>query len=455
MNQNNLDQLNTLLKSFDGKKNFFQNCTFFANQFKIRAEINLYFGTAEQFQLCTFVLDSSSLSNFFSPNKFYFENVTGFYQIYNKDKKYGVEIFATQVEINFYNEVGDIDHQNLFIMNIKVNFTREKYDQPFGIEINEIKEQILNQSIVIYSVLDNKAFTYSLIVSLITIIQIIGSLILNNIFKDQISIARQFSSITFELLLAQDIVLGTIHYYFSQQNIWFLFPLIFELIQSFLLSILIIKIIVEEYYPLKIYFFSKLFLPIAIITILLILCFYLSYEVFIIALNLFLLPQIYHLVSNVEESQFCYSFVLFILSNRIIIPIYLCCCPFNFLSFQASNFTSIIVLLIFCTQVIIYTLQCQYGTKFFIPLKYQSKNHNYFVIKNSTEECSICFQSLKQRQYYIVQSQNPKLNYMLFRNINMQMKTPCKHYFHSVCLIIWMTIQMSCPLCRSRLPSIL
>lgn len=32
------------------------------------------------------------------------------------------------------------------------------------------------------------------------------------------------------------------------------------------------------------------------------------------------------------------------------------------------------------------------------------------------------------------------------------MSAPCRHKFHSPCLIYWMTIKMECPICRNPLP---
>lgn len=34
------------------------------------------------------------------------------------------------------------------------------------------------------------------------------------------------------------------------------------------------------------------------------------------------------------------------------------------------------------------------------------------------------------------------------------MQTPCRHKFHSKCLINWMNIKLECPLCKSPIPSL-
>lgn len=32
------------------------------------------------------------------------------------------------------------------------------------------------------------------------------------------------------------------------------------------------------------------------------------------------------------------------------------------------------------------------------------------------------------------------------------MRTPCRHKYHTACLLVWMGIKLECPQCRAKLP---
>lgn len=47
------------------------------------------------------------------------------------------------------------------------------------------------------------------------------------------------------------------------------------------------------------------------------------------------------------------------------------------------------------------------------------------------------------------------LNYIKHKSEKYKlMVTPCKHVYHSSCLLAWMNVKLECPLCKETLPGI-
>ncbi|CAD8096511.1 unnamed protein product [Paramecium primaurelia] len=113
-----------------------------------------------------------------------------------------------------------------------------------------------------------------------------------------------------------------------------------------------------------------------------------------------------------------------------------------------------IILLIFLISSFLYYCQCQYG------LFILSKNKfNYFIKFKDDHikiDCSICLVNLSDTPDHIINSEEPILIQTLNMAIQKQllMNTPCNHIFHPSCLIQWMQINLTCPLCKSSLPQI-
>ena len=59
-------------------------------------------------------------------------------------------------------------------------------------------------------------------------------------------------------------------------------------------------------------------------------------------------------------------------------------------------------------------------------------------------ECAICLTALHS---------DPPPSAVEFEAVSYRvMRTPCKHRYHSSCLVEWMRIKQDCPQCRAHLP---
>ena len=114
---------------------------------------------------------------------------------------------------------------------------------------------------------------------------------------------------------------------------------------------------------------------------------------------------------------------------------------------------------------IINYLQSKLGPTFFIPKRFKAGVHRLIVkieklpreIQDS--ECSICYHSLKLKP-----SEAEELDAtigekgdsgiqesFISETLKSCMETPCKHYFHEICLQNWVDRRSICPICRTPL----
>lgn len=95
-----------------------------------------------------------------------------------------------------------------------------------------------------------------------------------------------------------------------------------------------------------------------------------------------------------------------------------------------------------------------------------SQDYNYFLtyddLKNEGEsdmnglECIICLSKIEkdfESADWKPVVENEELQDYILENLQKPlMKCPCKHVYHSGCLLEWMNVKMECPTCRKKLP---
>lgn len=181
----------------------------------------------------------------------------------------------------------------------------------------------------------------------------------------------------------------------------------------------------------------------------LVLCntFTIVFDIILIGLSSFLVPQIYKNALEGQKYAFDNYVITVIVFSKVIFLEYFFGWGNNFLSIRPSIFTGLLLQVYIVIQYIIVLLQSTpLGPRFFIPKLllpvpfnyFKSSEDEMFVEENS--ECIICMNLLyiKGRNYT--------------ESLQETMHTPCGHMFHKECLINWMGIKMDCPTCRSALP---
>lgn len=90
----------------------------------------------------------------------------------------------------------------------------------------------------------------------------------------------------------------------------------------------------------------------------------------------------------------------------------------------------------------------------------KTTKHNYFSALeiDLTEICPVCYEQfetqvkIKNEKFAPYLSKRLK-NYLVQNALNL-MITPCKHTYHSVCLLNSISYKAKCPMCREKLPNI-
>lgn len=175
-------------------------------------------------------------------------------------------------------------------------------------------------------------------------------------------------------------------------------------------------------------------------------------DVLIIVAYSFWVPQIIHNAHQECRKPLLVQYLLGNSAMRLLLPMYVYGCPYNFLSAFPTNEqqpeygTCIILLVWVALQIGVLLLQDKFGARFFIPARFLPVKYSYThdidseqlsLLRASDEseeiDCVICMNEIdiKTKEYMIA---------------------PCDHIFHPVCLQEWMNVKMECPTCRSVLP---
>ncbi|XP_074361162.1 transmembrane E3 ubiquitin-protein ligase FLY2-like [Apium graveolens] len=157
------------------------------------------------------------------------------------------------------------------------------------------------------------------------------------------------------------------------------------------------------------------------------------------------IPQIATNVFRDPRKPLQPSYIIGMSVTRLAIPLYIFGCPRNFMQFKPDRSWCIYLVGFAGLQANIFLLQHYLGCRFFIfwqilmqmfPLKYNyHKRPDQDV--NHASDCVICMTPIDFTQHP-----------------DFCMVTPCEHVFHSHCLLKWMDIKMDCPTCRRRLPPV-
>ncbi|CAK62998.1 unnamed protein product (macronuclear) [Paramecium tetraurelia] len=430
--------------------NFYK--TSYQNRFQIQLHLKLIEGQflEDYYNQFSFYLNSSQLVLPLEDNNFVFENVRGSYRrssVYENDQS-SLEIFAN-LTMRLNNINMDSDTQDDIGIELDVRYTLDSETFSFNCNLN-----IIN--------IDSKAIIYSTIVSVLGVIQFISCLKLMKDFINENRMASQFSLIIFVFLMIYDGYLGIVHFFLALQSEYFLTPAFLELVLFFFLELKLAKHIWQERFinlqdnlnlRRELYRFHLKFYLLAIVVVLL-LYYLIYYNVFLIAMNLYLLPQIIHVAYKGQYVEFDKIFVFGLLSTRLFIPIYYRGCPYNILHAQVSYLTVTIIILLFAAQVVLYYYQCKIGPRFFLPKWLRPKSHEYFIEQPIDGECAICISQLTEMPTES-QLDNKFIAKIISQNQNKLMETPCGHHFHSICLTKWMNVKLNCPTCRSVLPPLI
>ena len=138
---------------------------------------------------------------------------------------------------------------------------------------------------------------------------------------------------------------------------------------------------------------------------------------------------------------------------------------------KASGFDSMHlfqVLFFVIMHVIVITIQEHYSPFFFLPIQLKSRfYYNYFrslkdVLADETQSqkdkvCVICLMGLdyevENRDWEDTIDNDMVKSFIKEVKDTEVMVTPCNHYYHTSCLIVWMSVKMECPCCKSKLPA--
>ncbi|KAL9261409.1 Transmembrane E3 ubiquitin-protein ligase FLY2-like protein [Drosera capensis] len=153
----------------------------------------------------------------------------------------------------------------------------------------------------------------------------------------------------------------------------------------------------------------------------------------------FWIPQIVTNVVRDSRKPLHPHYILGVTITRLPIPLYVFGCPNNFMRIQPDKTWCMYLCIFMGLQSAVLLLQHYLGSRCFIPRQILPEKYSYYrkfdQESNQTTDCVICMTSINL-------SQRP----------NDCMATPCDHFFHSGCLQRWMDIKMECPTCRRPLP---
>ncbi|KNC48408.1 uncharacterized protein AMSG_04857 [Thecamonas trahens ATCC 50062] len=170
---------------------------------------------------------------------------------------------------------------------------------------------------------------------------------------------------------------------------------------------------------------------------------------FSLLVHAYWIPQIVTNAQRDTANALAPVFVLGTSASRLIIPAYMQLCPTNVFHTPPTPGAFTALTLLVAGQVIILLAQARLGPRFFVPAAWLDPPHNYHpppavILADSAGEqptCTICMERVDLDPPPPGRSRT-----------ELWMHTPCKHTFHTLCLIQWMDIRLECPVCRAPLP---
>lgn len=175
-------------------------------------------------------------------------------------------------------------------------------------------------------------------------------------------------------------------------------------------------------------------------------------NLFLLALPLMILPQLYHNAYRGDRMEFDSNFIS-LYCSRFLLLIYLRGYTRNIYQLEPSAAFCIELVGIVLLMVGLTYAQSKYGTRSLFPKFMLPKRYEYFEEEDHAaeaeagivgEDCAICLTPVHLRPEYEEHVHDDFVGKI--------MKTPCGHRFHGTCLAPWMQRKMDCPTCRSKLP---
>lgn len=146
------------------------------------------------------------------------------------------------------------------------------------------------------------------------------------------------------------------------------------------------------------------------------------------------IPQIIYSANNIQKKTGDTFFVIGTTLSRVVIIIYFFMYRNNIALCSLDFISASIGLVIAIGSAILIVLQNIFGGGFFIPDRFKPQPYDFHSSDPPPgTECAICMTVIEDDE--------------------LNMVTPCHHYFHEECLQRWMQEQLVCPICRATLPN--
>ncbi len=212
-----------------------------------------------------------------------------------------------------------------------------------------------------------------------------------------------------------------------------------------------------------------------------------------------LVPQLVQNIRTRVPAQFSLKYLIGFASSPFFVLVFLRGSAFNPIQISYSYTWPYCILAVWGLQLVAIKLQHAFHSEIILPFFLRTKSHRYFKRKsayslrlpnqeidaNSSEEhnlqtissmsnldsssspgsgnlCSVCQDNLMNNPPAIITTQTNASTNSKDSSLRKRypkkifneylMSTPCRHDFHSGCLLEWMQVKMACPVCRCALP---
>jgi len=194
-------------------------------------------------------------------------------------------------------------------------------------------------------------------------------------------------------------------------------------------------------------YYIRFFLVVAVCLLAIVRLWY-FFPIVVVLFQSFLIPQIIYDIYHGYKNSITPTFIVMITISKLIPALYLYGCPHTLFkepmpTLPGNDDGSGNIIVAICTVAVsllfmaIALSQRKFGPRWFTPAICLPHVYNYLKqveMKDGVPfECSICMSDIEP-------------------NIGQTSVTPCDHIFHRTCLEQWFEVKMECPICRSTLP---
>jgi hypothetical protein len=415
-----------------------------------------------------------------------------YFDLIEPKKIYDNEINITFIpkEVNFSNNLDCEKDSTLFS---KVHFSIKNKKENISLSFNgNMKGNKFYKG---------NTLNYSIILTVISIIQIYSSLNFISEMMENVQISLNTDLITMSIEVFWDCLMCSLNFFFALSNENYGYEFGMPSLTLFVLFSILLRILFNAWKSrnidlmfenislfrkklLKFYiifYFSLLFLLMGIRLII---------EYFILVYLLFFSTwffQIYHSVKNSTKPPMSFEYIFSFTLGKMIIPIYLKAYPYNIFELKPSYTKVIIISLTLLIELIIISLQKILGPKFFIPKYLKGEQYDYYRNNNEINEneleniCAICLVKINDdptkesdikyelnssKDNDIFDSDDDEKSSLSEKIINgiknwknkitkkPIMITPCHHIYHTICLERSLQSKNICPVCRTKIPPV-